>query len=68
MIKSKRPMLNMNKSQHRIPNMKRTYIYEHDIHTTVSTENATLPESSKFRNSNSSVQIQIEPNSQFEFV
>jgi len=35
---------------------------------TVSTENATPPKSTKFRNSNSSVQIQIKSQSSFEFV
>jgi len=35
---------------------------------TVCTENATPPKSSKSRNSSSSVQIQFEPKSQFEFV
>jgi len=34
----------------------------------VSTENTTPPQSSKPRNSNSSVQIQIEPKSRFEFI
>jgi hypothetical protein len=35
---------------------------------TVFTDNATPPKSTKSRNSNSSVQIQIEQKSQFEFV
>jgi len=35
---------------------------------TVSTEIATPPKSTKLRNSNSSVQIQIKPKSQIEFV
>ena len=35
---------------------------------THSTENATTPQSTKSRNSNSSVQLQIQPKSQFEFV
>jgi len=34
----------------------------------LSTENTTPPKSSKPRNSNSSVQIQIEPKSRFEFI
>ena len=38
------------------------------LYMTVSTENAAPPKSSKSRNSNSLVQIQIEPRSQFEFV
>jgi len=35
---------------------------------TISAENATPPKSTKSRNSNSSVQIQIQPKSQVEFV
>jgi len=35
---------------------------------TVSTENATTPNSTKSRNPNSSVQVQIQTKSQFEFV
>jgi len=38
-----------------------------NICMTVSTENVTSPESNKSRNSHSSVQIQIDPESQFEF-
>ena len=37
-------------------------------HMTVSTENATPPKSTKSRDSNASVQIQIKPQSRFEFV
>jgi len=35
---------------------------------TVSTENATTPKSTKSRNSNCSVKIQMRPKSEFEFV
>jgi len=35
---------------------------------TISTQNATTPKSTKSRNANSSVQIQIKQKSQFEFV
>ena len=41
---------------------------EYVFNITVSTQNATPPESTKSRNSNSSVQIQIKPKSQFEFL
>jgi len=39
-----------------------------NCHTTVSTENATPPKSTKSRNSNSSVHLQIKPQSQVESV
>jgi len=39
-----------------------------ETHMTVSSENATPPKSTESRNSNFSVQIQIQPTSRFEFV
>ena len=47
-------------------------VYAYDTqgnpHMAVSTERATAPESTTFKKSNFSVQIQIKPKSQFEFV
>jgi len=45
-----------------------TLLHTTTAHMTVSTEIATSLESTKSRHSNSSVQIQMKPQSQFEFV